>query len=78
MKNSDLLNWVTLVVLVLATSLGYYRVWGLLYLYWALQSLQIGSVFLMTSIRRDQNPPLFWAVSGMWFLAGALTLAFGA
>lgn len=65
---------VSLVVLVTATWFEWYWVWGLLYLYWAVQSVGVGEAFLVQTVRRDGNPVLFWSVSAMWFILAVLVI----
>ena len=65
---------VSLVVLVVATYFDWYWVWGLLYLYWAVQSVGVGEAFLVQTVRRDGNPVLFWSVSAMWFILAVLVI----
>ena len=71
---SKLPTVVSLVVLVTATYFDWYWVWGLLYLYWAVQSVGVGEAFLVQTVRRDGNPVLFWSVSVMWFILAVLVV----
>ena len=66
---------VSLVVLVVATFFDWYWVWGLLYLYWAVQSVGVGEAFLVQTVRRDRNPVLFWSVSAMWLILAVVVIA---
>ncbi|MDE0132155.1 MAG: hypothetical protein OXQ32_07845 [bacterium] len=65
---------VSLVVLVVATWFEWYWVWGVLYLYWGVQSLGAGEAFLVQTVRRDGNPVLFWSVSAMWLILAVLVI----
>ncbi len=52
--------------LVLATFRDWYWMWGLLFLFWSVQGLQLGHVFLIEDITRDEHAVLFWLISAMW------------
>lgn len=65
---------VSLIVLVTATVLDWYWVWGLMFLYWAILSLVVGEVFLVQAVRRGENPYLFWSVSAMWLILAVLVI----
>ena len=77
MRQDVMLNIVALAVLVIATALSFYWIWGLLFLYWAVLSLRTGEVFLLTSIRRVQAPVLYWGLTVFWFGFGVIYLLAG-
>lgn len=63
-----------LVVLLVATFFDWYWVWGLLFLYWSVVSIGAGQVFLVQTVRRDENPYLFWSVSALWLVLAILVI----
>lgn len=80
MPNFQLINWLAVLCLGLATYFNLYWVWGLLFLFWAAQSFQTQSVFLLGSIEKHTNPSLYWVVTlawvgfGLWYLSDLLTI----
>ena len=63
-------NWATLFGLAIATILGLYWIWGLLFIFWSLQSLKTGSAYLLLTIKKAEDPILFYAVCAMWMFFG--------
>lgn len=63
-------NSICLLVLVVAAVLGWYWIWGLMFLYWTVPSVISGQAFLLTSVERKKDPVLFWAVVVLWILFG--------
>jgi len=70
--NKRVLNYVTFVVLMMSTAMGYQFLWGLLFLYWAIPNFYSGHAFLLTDVTRDTDPILFWAVQVAWVVFGVL------
>jgi len=70
-----LLNYAALPVLLVATWLGLYWPWGLLFLWWLVPSVASGQAFLVDDINRKDDPILFWAVVTLWALFGAMMIA---
>ncbi|MGB0504705.1 MAG: hypothetical protein ACPGGK_00790 [Pikeienuella sp.] len=71
-------KWRTLIVLpvmIVATLLGWYAIWGLLFVYWGYLALTRGEVFLVEAINRDEDPALFWILMALWFGSGAYYIA---
>ena len=64
----------SLVVLLAATLLDWYWVWGLVFLYWALATTLSGQAFIVQPVERDKHPALFWTVSAMWVVLSALVI----
>ena len=63
------MKWPTMIVLpilILATVMNWYWVWGCLFLYWAWPALRYGQVYLVEPIERSGNPTLFWIITAMW------------
>ena len=70
-------RWLTIVaipVLVIATFMSWYWIWGCLFLYWAVPALRSGEAFLVEPIQRLQNPVLFWIITAMWAGFGIWTI----
>ncbi len=70
-------KWATIIVLFIlsvATYLSWYWVWGLLFLYWALNGIKSGEAFLIEPINRSQNRVLFWMINLMWTASGVWTV----
>lgn len=65
---------VVLVVLLAATYFDWYWVWGMLYLYWGVMSLVDGQVYLVQTVRREENPYLFWSVTAMWLILAIVVI----
>lgn len=55
-----------IVALVIATLLNWLWIWGLLFLFWSVQSLLLGRVYLIGYIRQSSNPGLYWLITAMW------------
>ncbi|MDA4847981.1 hypothetical protein [Hoeflea poritis] len=66
-----------IIVLAVATAMGWIWMWGLLYMYWAVMGPLTGSAFVVESVDRDDNPVLFWIISAAWFAAGIWTFVNG-
>ena len=71
-------KWPTVVVLaglLAATALGWYWVWGVLFLYWAVAGIVSGEAFVVQTVRRDEHRVLFSLISLSWLvLAGLMVL----
>ncbi len=65
---------VVLLVLLAATYFDWYWVWGMLYLYWGVMSLVDGQVYLVQTVRREENPYLFWSVTAMWLILAVVVI----
>lgn len=65
---------VVLVVLLAATYFDWYWAWGMLYLYWGVMSLVDGQVYLVQTVRREENPYLFWSVTAMWLILAIVVI----
>jgi len=70
--NPRALNYVTFVVLMISTVLGYQFLWGLLFLYWTIPNFYSGHAFLLSDVTRDEDSILFWAVQISWIVLGGL------
>lgn len=63
-----------MVLVAISTYLDWYWTWGLLFIYWAIPSIQSGEAFLVERILRARNPVMFWAIVAMWVGFGITTL----
>lgn len=70
-----LANYIAYPVLLVAALLGFYWVWGLLFLWWLVPTIRSGQAFLMFDITRAQDPLLFWAVVVLWAVFGLMMIA---
>lgn len=75
MNRERVLNYIALPVLMLAVVLSQYWVWGLMFLWWLVPSVMGGEVNLISGIRRDEDPILFWAVAVLWAGFGIMMIA---
>ncbi len=75
MSHTRTANYIALPVLLAAAVLGYYWVWGLLFLWWTIPTILNGQAFLVFEINRNDDPVLFWAIVCLWALSGLMMLA---
>ncbi|MBO9446900.1 hypothetical protein [Ruegeria sp. R14_0] len=69
---SNPFSWIVFVCLLLATWFQVFSIWGALFMWWAVSSFMTGQAFLIETIDSQENPPLFYAITTMWFLFGLL------
>ena len=72
-------KWPTVVALGLllaATVAGWYWIWGVFFLYWAVYGILTGQAFVVQAILRDEHPLLFWFVSVTWVVLAVLAIVF--
>ena len=67
---------VALLALLAATAIGWYWVWGLFFLYWAIAAIVTGQVFVVQTVYRSENPVLFWAIAATWLILSAMSIFF--
>lgn len=72
MNNLRLLNYVTFALLMISTALGFQSLWGLLFLYWTIPNFYSGHALLLSDIKRDDDPVLFWLIQFAWVVLGLL------
>ncbi len=65
---------VALVVLLAATALGWFWVWGVFFFYWAIVGIVTQQAFVVQSVRRHESPVLFWVISVSWLALALLTI----
>lgn len=72
-------KWPTIVAMVLllaATAAGWYWVWGVFFLYWAVYGILMGQAFVVQAVVRQEHPVLFWFISITWVALAALTIVY--
>lgn len=69
--NTRLLNYCAFIALMISTAFGYQFLWGLLFLYWTVPNFYSGHAFLLSDVKRSDDPILFWAVQIAWIVLGA-------
>lgn len=72
MNQARLINYIAFAALMTSTALGYQSLWGLLFLYWSVQSYQTGHAFLLSEVTRDEDPILYWLIQIAWIVFGLL------
>ena len=72
MKQIRLYNYLAFGALMITTALGYWSLWGLLFLYWSAQSYFTGSAFLLSDIARAEDPVLYWLIQIAWIVFGLM------
>lgn len=66
------LNYVAFAALMITTAVGYQSLWGLLFLYWSVQSYRTGYAFLLSDVTREEDPVLYWLILIAWTVFGIL------
>jgi hypothetical protein len=58
----------SLIILLLATFLGFYQIWSFLLLYWVILDIKSGETYLVESINKKENKFLYWLIVGTWLV----------
>ena len=69
------LRWLSaaaLGALLAATLLGWWWAWGLWFLHWTAYGFATGRTFVLWTVTREEQPPLFWAAQAVWLVLAAL------
>ena len=72
-------KWPTIVALGLllaATAAGWYWIWGVFFLYWAVYGIVTRQAFVVQAITREENPLLFWLVSLTWVALAVIAIVY--
>ena len=72
-------KWATIIALPIVLILplmGFYSVWGILFIYWAVHSITSGSAFFVEPLEREETPLLFWIITLMWVFFGVLYIIY--
>lgn len=75
MSGPRMINYIALPVLLAATMVGLYWVWGLLFIWWVVPAIMSGQALLVFEIYRDEDPLLYWAVTALWAVLGLMMVA---
>ncbi|MGI9487120.1 MAG: hypothetical protein ACR2RF_14830 [Geminicoccaceae bacterium] len=70
-------RWPTIIaipILLVASYLEWYWVWGGLFVYWTVPAMLSGEVLLVEPITRSDHPILFWIIIAMWLGFGVWTI----
>jgi len=70
MKFYKVINWATLGILLIATYFSFYWIWGALFLFWSIRSLQQNEIFLLSMIQKNGDALLYWSVTLLWGIFG--------
>ena len=65
---------VALVVLLAATAVGWYWVWGVFFLYWGIAAIVMRQAFVVQTVRQDEKPVLFWFICATWIILSVVTI----
>ena len=65
-----------LMVLLGATYLDWHWVWGLFFIYWTVTAVVTRQTFVVQTVRRDENPVLFWLICVAWLILAVLVIAY--
>lgn len=74
MITSPLVNTLALAALLFATWMNWSWPWGALFIYWTVPAIRFGEIHLVGPVPRDDQPVLFWTVTALWMLLGAMTI----
>ena len=75
MSPSRTANYIALPVLLAATALSLYWVWGLLFIWWIVPTIMNGQAFLMFEINREEDPFLYWTIVALWAGLGLMMIS---
>ena len=67
---------IALIVLLVATVLNWYWIWGLFFLYWAIAAIVMRQAFVVQTVRRDENPVLFWFICVTWLVLALVSILY--
>ena len=73
-SNPKWLTAIAIPVLLIATYMNWYWIWGCLFFYWAIPGLRGGQAYLIEPVERSRNPALFWIITAMWAGFGVWTI----
>lgn len=74
MTQTRTLNYVAFAALMISTAFGFQALWGLLFLFWTVQSYRTGYAFLLSEVAREQDPVLYWLILTAWTVFGILLI----
>lgn len=62
-------KWKTIIVLTIllgSLSLGWDWIWGLFFLFWAVDGIRKNETYIVEPVNRVETPNVFWLVIGTW------------
>ncbi len=68
------LKWkaaLALIFIIIASIMNWNWVWGILFIFWAINDLILGETHLVERITRADNPPIYWLTIVAWFVLSA-------
>ncbi|WP_135080158.1 hypothetical protein [Terasakiella sp. SH-1] len=60
-----------LVIVFIATAFNLYWLWGVLFLLWVIPDLRSGVTHFLETVKRSENPVLFWLIQITWIVLAA-------
>lgn len=70
MKVTSAIALIAIWTIFLVPSLSW--AWSVLFITWAVLGVRAGETFLIGQVRRNDEPLVFWLVTGTWFTMGVL------
>lgn len=67
------LKWKSLLAIAMVSvgiTLDMPILFGLLYIFWAIQDIRVGHAYIVEDVSRDENPFLFWVIVTLWMGSG--------
>lgn len=74
MTQNSTAQYIAFFVLMASALLEIQALWGLLFLFWTIQSFNTGHAFLLGPVSRQAEPLLFWLVQVAWLVFGILMI----
>lgn len=62
-----------LIVMIIATLKNIPWLWGILFLFWAINDLRNGHTYFIEDVSREEDPILFWVIVTVWFLFAVMS-----
>ncbi len=69
------INYLAFALLMISIAFGIQSLWGALFVYWAVWSIRANHAFLLSDVRRDEDPVLFWLIQLAWVVFGLWMIA---
>lgn len=69
------LNTLAFIALLASTAVGLHSLWGVLFLFWTIRNLRTGETFILSTVRRQETPILYWLIQITWLLLALMMIA---
>lgn len=69
------INYLAFAALMLTTLFGLQFLWGLLFLYWTIPNFYAEQATLVSTVKKADDPILFWAIQIAWIALGIMMIA---